>query len=93
MNSSLLLFKRAYVPVCYLAGLLVYCGSLYIGAQVDPHDRIHHPSLQFTTWIGFAFCMVAPFLSARRLPARVGFCAVGFLPLCVAWYMWWAMTA
>ena len=97
MNTALPLSRRAAALACYLAGLLVYGGSLYVSAKVNPRDIVNgswaDPHLKFTLWTGFALCLVAPFLSVRPLPARVGFCVLGLLPLCVAWYLWWTMTA
>lgn len=97
MYTSLPLFKRAPTFACYLAGLLIYCGSLSLSATVNPRDMVNgswaDPSLRFTMWAGVALCMMAPLLSTRPFPARLAFCFLGLLPLCVVWYRWWALTA
>ena len=85
------------VAIAYFLGLVVYCGVLYLGSEVNPHDTVHghwsDPYFQVLTALAFLCCLVMPL----RLPipwlGRVAVSLLSLLVLTSAFWRWYIVTA
>lgn len=85
------------VLIGYLVGFMVYCGSLYIGAQLNPRDMVggswSDPYLRAATCLGFLLCVALPFRLRIPWVGRIAVAAANIVILAVPFWLWFSATA
>ena len=87
----------ATVMIWYSVGLLLYGGSLYTGARLNPRDMVHgswsDPYLQAATCVGFLACLSLPFRLPVSWLGRFGLAIPNLCILFAAFWLWYSATA
>jgi hypothetical protein len=104
MLEIIMVSDQATLPPVRLTELLWYgvcfllcCGSLFLGARLNPRDMVGgswtDPYLQTISGLSFAFCVFAPLWSRRPWSQRVGLCFCSFGLLLIPFFIWYEATA